>query len=126
MRRNPIAGAAGLVTRMAQSKAAKDQAGRRHEALANLKAQMDRDQDTALKKAVEAFLGHEVTDPAPLIGRLAHAEVKDEPGAKVFLVDGTPVLWVGPDVVKVVGNELHAVRPMRQLVEAAPKLIIAP
>lgn len=49
--------------------------------------------EAALQVAVERHLGHAVTQPSEIMGRLSHAERR---GGLMYFLDRTPVLWVGP------------------------------
>lgn len=70
--------------------------------------------DTALQAAVERFLGHQLTDPEVVVGRLTNVRVQDEPG-ETYCMDGVPILWAGDVEVERVGNVLTGSRELVQL-----------
>lgn len=84
------------------------------DAMRGLARQMQEHLDTELQKAVQRYLGHEITDPATLIGRLRHLQRQGEDFTTYFL-DAVAVLKAGPQVLERRGDELHAYQLVEQL-----------
>jgi hypothetical protein len=83
-------------------------------AMRDLAWQMQEHLDAELKKAVERFLGFEVTDPQQIAGRLTHIQ---PPGDQVtwYQMDGVPVLKAGAQVLERRGEDIHAFQLVEQL-----------
>jgi hypothetical protein len=83
-------------------------------AMRDLLAQLDAELNRQLQAAIERFLGAPVTDPEILRGRLVHGHYPDDPGL-TYLIDDTPILWVGEAAIQREGDELKCTREIRQL-----------
>lgn len=79
-----------------------------------LAKQMQGHLDAELKKAVERFLGFEVTDPQQVAGRLQHVHLEGEVGT-IYAVDGVAVLRAGPQVLDRREDAIHAFQLVEQL-----------
>lgn len=80
----------------------------------DLARQMQGHLDAELQKAVQRFLGFEITDPTVLVGRLQHVQHRGEE-TTIYMVDGVAVLRCGPQVLERRGEELHAYQLVEQL-----------
>lgn len=67
------------------------------------------DLDAALLAAVERYLGHPLTDPEIVLGRLTNVTIEGEEG-ETYCMDGVPLLWAGPPVIERVGDTLKGDR----------------
>lgn len=89
----------------------------------DLARQMQQHLDAELQKAVERFLGHPVTDPRQVAGRLTHQQPPVEAlrdaaqgeACTIYSMDGVPVLKAGAQVLERRGDELHAFQLVEQL-----------
>jgi hypothetical protein len=88
------------------------------QALRELERQLDEELEASLKQAIEAQLGTPLVDPEILRGRLGHIDTSegDEKGARTYVLDGVPILWVGQPVISMEEDELTATRDIRLLV----------
>lgn len=84
-------------------------------AMRELTAQLDAELEARLKTAIEAFLKAPLDDPETLRGRLGHIDQVGDEISRTYLMDGTPVLWVGPAAITREGDTLTAKRDIRQL-----------
>lgn len=79
-----------------------------------LAAKFTADLDAALQVAVERYLGHPLTDPEVVVGRLTNSTVQGEEG-EIYCMDGTPILWAGDITIERVENTLRGSRKLEQL-----------
>jgi hypothetical protein len=86
-------------------------------AMRSLLKQLNDELEERLLKAIEAYLGAKLTDPEILRGRLAHVEpAGDAEVGLTYMMDGTPILWVGPTAITREGDHVQARRDIQQLV----------
>ncbi len=85
------------------------------QAMRSLLRQLEDELNAQLKAAIEAQLGHELTDPEILRGRLTNVTVEGEKGT-TYCLDTVPLLWVGEAAITREGDTLTAKRDIRQLV----------
>lgn len=81
--------------------------------------------DTALKKAVEHYLGRDLRSEADVRGRLTlYTDPPDyvtqpEARGETYAMDGKPILWAGPVTIERTGGpsgeQMHASRTLRLL-----------
>lgn len=76
-----------------------------------LAAKLTADLDAALQAAVERYLGHPLTDPEIVVGRLTNARVQEDAG-ETYCMDGVPILWAGDIVIERVDDTLRAHRQL--------------
>jgi hypothetical protein len=90
------------------------------QALRELERQLDEELEAKLQQAIETQLGAPLVDPEILRGRLGHIDTAegDEKGARTYVLDGVPILWVGviSRVISMEEDELTATRDIRLLV----------
>lgn len=79
-----------------------------------LASKLTADLDAALQAAVERYLGHPLTDPQFIVGRLTNVRIEGETG-ETFCMDGVPILWAGDPVIERVENTLRGVRELLEL-----------
>lgn len=70
--------------------------------------------DAALQVAVEKYLGHPLTDPEIVVGRLSNVRIEGEDG-ETYCMDGVPILWAGDPVIERVENTLRGERKLLEL-----------
>lgn len=79
-----------------------------------LAAKFTAELDGALQEAVERFLGHPLTDPEIVVGRLANVRFEGEEG-ETYCMDGVPILWAGDIAIERVEDTLRGHRQLIQL-----------
>ena len=90
------------------------------EAAREVGRRLQADLDAALQVAVERYLGHPITDPTILVGRLTHVSRQGKEGT-TYHVDGVPVLWAGLASIVREADTVRGERQLRQIDgESAP------
>lgn len=87
------------------------------DAMRDLARQMQAHLDAELQKAVQRFLGFEVTDPVQVKGHLTHVPhmTGTDRQHTTYFMDGVPILRAGAQVLKRDGEAIHAYQPVTQL-----------